>query len=94
MENISVAELANKLFISPSHLTRVFKHETGMSVIEYILQHKIEKAKEMLAQPGTKVYETALALGYTSLSHFNRIFHRYTGCTPKEYQLGLKKARE
>ena len=48
----------------------------------------------MLIQPGTKVYETALALGYTSLSHFNRIFHRYTGCTSKEYQLGLKKARE
>ena len=94
MENISVAELANKLFISSSHLTRVFRHETGMSVIEYMLKRKIELAKEMLTYPGAKVYETALALGYTSLSHFNRIFQRYTGCTPKEYQTGSIKPRE
>lgn len=85
-ENISVSVIAEKLSLSPSHLTRVFKQETGQSVIEYILERKMERAKEMLLDPGVKVYEVACALGYANLSNFNRLFRREMGCTPKEFQ--------
>ena len=85
-ENFSVVDLAQEQFISPSHLTRVFKKELGMSVQDYIIQEKIKAAKYMLKVPGTKVYEVVNALGYTSISHFNRLFKRETGISPKEYQ--------
>lgn len=88
-KNISVADLAREQFISPSHLARVFKQTTGMTVQDYIIHEKIQAAKHMLKLPGTKVYEVVEALGYTSISHFDRLFKREVGISPKEYQSKL-----
>ena len=85
-KNISVAALAEELYVNASHLTRVFKKETGKSVIQYIQYCKIERARELLRQPGIKIYQVAQMLGYESPAHFNRIFQRQTGMTAKDYQ--------
>jgi two-component system response regulator YesN len=45
----------------------------------------MERAKELLKQPGIKVYEVAEAVGYGSVGYFNRIFKKSSGMTPKEY---------
>lgn len=73
-KNISVAALAEELYVNASHLTRVFRKETGRSVIQYIQYCKIERARELLRQPGIKIYQMAQMLGYESPAHFNRIF--------------------
>lgn len=85
-KNISVSSLAEELFVNASHLTRVFRKETGKSVIQYIQYCKIERARELLRQPGIKIYQVAQMLGYESPAHFNRIFQRQTGMTAKDYQ--------
>lgn len=56
-KNISVAALAEDLYVNASHLTRVFRKETGRSVIKYIQYCKIERVRELLRQPGIKIYQ-------------------------------------
>ncbi len=84
--NITVSQLADELYVNPSHLSRVFKKETGKTVIQYIQHYKTERAKELLKQPGIKLYEVAQILGYESVAHFNRIFLREVGMSAKDYQ--------
>lgn len=85
-QDISVAEIASYLYLHPNYLTRMFKRETGMTLMDYISYRRIESAKKLLGQPGFKVYEVAERIGYESIAHFNRIFKRETGMSPKEYQ--------
>lgn len=87
--DISVAEVASILYVHPNYLTRVFKAETGLSLMDYISKRRIERAKGLLAQPGYKVYEVAEQVGYESIAHFNRMFKRETGMSPKDYQKHL-----
>lgn len=84
--DITVAEIAAYLYVHPSYLTRVFKANTGLSLIDYISRKRIDEAKLLLAQPGYKVYEVAKRVGYESIAHFNRMFKRETGMSPKDYQ--------
>ncbi|WP_372662251.1 helix-turn-helix domain-containing protein [Cohnella sp.] len=84
--DISVAEIASYLYVHPNYLTRLFKSETGHSLMDYITKRRIENAKGLLAQPGYKVYEVAERVGYESIAHFNRMFKRETGMSPKDYQ--------
>lgn len=81
-----MAEIASYLYLHPNYLTRMFKKETGMTLMDYISKRRIENAKELLGQSGFKVYEVAEHVGYESIAHFNRIFKRETGMSPKEYQ--------
>lgn len=85
-QEISVAEIASYLYLHPNYLTRLFKAETGMSLMDYISKKRVEQAKVFLCQPGFKVYEVAQRVGYESIAHFNKIFKRDTGMSPKEYQ--------
>ncbi|MNL72728.1 HTH-type transcriptional regulator YesS [compost metagenome] len=60
-----------------------------MTLTEYAVMLRMEKAKALLATPGMKVFEVAEQVGYESVSHFNRTFKRQTGMNPKEYQASL-----
>lgn len=86
-DNISIADIASAVYLNQSYLSRLFKRETGMSITDYMIRLKMEKAKELLNKPGMKVYEVAESLGYESVSHFNRLFKRETGMNPKEFQI-------
>ena len=83
---ISLTEIAAKVYLHPNYLSRLFKDLVGVSITEFIIKMRMEKAKEILAQPGMKVYEAANYLGYESNTHFSRIFKRVIGMSPKEYQ--------
>lgn len=86
-EQLSITNIAAELFVHPNYLSRIFKHETNKTIIEYIVELRMKQAKKMLLNPNTKVYEVAEAVGYFSLAHFNRIFKREVGVTPKKYQI-------
>jgi two-component system, response regulator YesN len=91
---ITLTEISSYVYVHPNYLSRVFKKEEGISVMEYIIQLRMEKAKDLLKRSETKVYEISEKLGYSSTAHFNRIFKRYTGVTPKEYQLIASERRK
>ncbi len=88
-QDFSVQEIALHLHVHPNYLSRLFTKEIGMSITDYAIMLRIEKAKRLFSTPGVKVFEVAEQVGYESVSHFNRIFKREVGMSPKEYQISL-----
>ena len=86
MDRITVNELAEAINISPTHLSRIFKQETGISVSEYIRQRKIDMAKNLLRFSNYDFVEIAVMLSYSSQSHFIQHFRTQMGMTPKAYR--------
>lgn len=83
---MTVEELAAFTGLSPSHLSRLFKKETGVSVSDYIRQKKVEKAQDLLRYSDFSLIKIATDLSFSSQSHFTRVFHDFTGMTPKKYR--------
>lgn len=86
-ENINLKELSNKACMSPTSFYRYFKRELGMSPIEFILNEKIKQAKQLLKDPNIQINEVSYASGFEDSNYFIRIFKKYEGVTPKQYQL-------
>ncbi|MEN6316322.1 MAG: AraC family transcriptional regulator [Clostridiaceae bacterium] len=85
-EDISLKSIANSLFISHTYLSRIFKEETGYYFMDYILDIKMQKARELLICTGKKVDEIAYMLGYTTTPYFIKLFKCKFGSTPKQYR--------
>lgn len=86
-EDISLSDIAVRLFVHPNYLCRIFKEDEGINITDYTTKLRIERAKKLLKETDMKVYEVAEELGYLSVAHFNRTFKRETGMTPKDYQV-------
>lgn len=87
---ISIKDILEKFKITESKFYRKFKHEVGMTPIEYILHNKIQRAEELLKIKEKKIIEVAVALGFPTSQYFASVFKKYTGITPREYKR-LKK---
>lgn len=85
-EDLNREELAGFVFLNPDYLTRLFKRETGMTLIEYFQCERIRYAKEMLENTDLSVSRIGEKLGYTNFSHFARMFKKNTGFSPVEYK--------
>ena len=83
---IKTENIADALFISRSHLSTRFKQESGMNLTEYIHYIKISEAKHLLSHSDKSLLLIGSYLGYSSQSHFCRVFKKYTGVSPKEYR--------
>ncbi len=84
--DISLRDIARYVFLSPSYFIRVFKEETGMSPINYLLKVRVERAKELLAETDHKVSDIALSVGFSNQQRFNEIFKKHVGMTPLQYR--------
>lgn len=88
---VDVDDLAKTLFISRTHLAAKFKQETGMTLTDFILGEKTEEAKRLLRYSDKSLTLIADYLGFSSQSHFTRIFKKYSGKTPKEYRENINQ---
>ncbi|WP_278021724.1 AraC family transcriptional regulator [Flavobacterium ginsengisoli] len=86
-ENISLKSLSEKACMSTTSFYRFFKRELGMSPIEYILNEKIKCAKNLLKNPSLQINEVCYLAGFEDANYFIRLFKKYEGITPKQYQL-------
>jgi two-component system response regulator YesN len=86
--DLSLEEVAAAAQISPGYLSRLLKHETGFSFIDYLTRVRINKAVQIMSDPAVKVYEVAEAVGYQSQHYFSRAFKRVFGRSPVEYRRG------
>jgi AraC-like DNA-binding protein len=86
----SLDEICKAFFISKSYLCRIFKEVTGYTVLEYINMRRVKKAQEYLENGEMNVAEISAALGYGTVTHFERMFRKYTETTPLKYR---QKAR-
>jgi AraC family transcriptional regulator len=84
--DLSVGELARIAHLSPFHFSRAFKQATGMSPHRFIIERRIEQAKQRLTRGTDSVAEIAYATGFSSQAHLSNMFRRITGVTPKQYR--------
>lgn len=85
-EPITLSEIAQAVSLSSCYLSRLFLKETGMSLKEYIIEMKIEKAQNLLKYSDYSSAEIAQFLSFSSQSHFISTFKKHTGITPKKYK--------
>lgn len=83
--DISLKLVAEHVFLNANYFSTLFKEETGINFIDYLIDTRIVAAKELLKRPGVKIYEVARIVGYEEVASFNRVFKKNVGVTPKEY---------
>ena len=84
---ITIAELADYLNLSESYLSKLFSKEMGIPLSQYILDLKIEKAKNFLQYSDYSIVEIANYLAFSSQSHFIQVFQKKVGLTPHKYRM-------
>lgn len=89
-EKVELKALAELAFCTESHLSRVFKKETGMSIIAYVHKLRIEKSVVLMEQGEKSVKEISEEVGYQNLNHFYKYFQLYMNSTPAAYMKGLR----
>ncbi|MBQ9289928.1 MAG: AraC family transcriptional regulator [Clostridia bacterium] len=85
-ESMDTEKLSRELHYSRAHLSRRFKEETGMTLTDYILTKKSEEDARLLAFTDKSLIAISDYLGFSSQSHFTRVFKKYIGMTPSEYR--------
>lgn len=85
MQNISICAIANALHINRRHLTMIFRKAYGLSPQEYLMQLRLEKAKEFL-HSGYSVTDAASLSGFSDISNFSRRFSAYYGTPPSFFR--------
>ncbi|MFB9276942.1 response regulator transcription factor [Cohnella cellulosilytica] len=83
-EELTLAELADKVYVSRNHLSIIFKNITGETFNNYLIRVRIEKARELLLERRMLVYEVAEHVGYKNVPYFSTLFKKVTGMNPTE----------
>jgi len=85
-ENICIQALASIAGLSMYHFARAFKQSEGMTPHEYLIQCRVRRAKDLLAETDLPLSEIALASGFSDQSHCARRFREHVGVTPSSYR--------
>ncbi|HOX05651.1 MAG TPA: AraC family transcriptional regulator [Planctomycetota bacterium] len=85
---LSVAELAEQLYVSRDYLRHLFKEYAAASPMRHIIQARVERAKTLLADPELSIKEVAERCGFESPYYFSRLFRKAAGVTPSGYRSG------
>ena len=85
-EQMAISDLATLLNLSRFHFIRAFKHTVGTPPHQFILRRRVERAKELLADPRLSVTEIAYKAGFNSTTQLTRAFRRFVGTTPTTFR--------
>ena len=91
VERITLQDLATYACLNEAYLSRLFKVETKKTLNSYLNELRIYKAKELLKQPDIMVKEVAQLVGIKDQLYFNRVFKKFCGENPSDYQERVKK---
>lgn len=83
---ITRESICRELYISESYLSRTFTKEMGMTLVDYITECRINKAKELLRTTDLTVTNICTQVGYNYAAYFTKIFKEKTGMTPNQYR--------
>ncbi len=86
-QDIKLADLAALLDMSQFHFSHLFKQAIGTSPHQYLLQQRIERAKQLLKHTDRSITDIAFLCGFNSHSHLSKQFRQLTGTTPKVYRV-------
>jgi AraC family transcriptional regulator len=88
--DLSLQALANESGYSRVHFVRMFRAATGHSPHNYLLNLRLERARELLKNRSLSLIDIALDCGFSSHSHMSRLFHKSVGVTPSTYRRSLR----
>jgi len=83
---LHLQELAGVADLSTFHFAKLFKHSTGYSPHQYVLQRRLERAKALLRNPHISLSEVSLRAGFADQSHLSNVFRRFVGLTPAKFR--------
>lgn len=89
-KNLGLDELSKLALMSPFHLCRQFKRRTGQSVHQYVLSHRVARAKHLLSFSDLSLAEIAFRSGLPNQSHFTTVFRKLVGATPNEFRRSVR----
>lgn len=85
-KKITVEDVAHAVYLSPCHLSKIFKQELGCTIMEFLTKVRIEEAKKLLRNPKYNVIQVADDLGFKDPGYFTKVFKRSEGITPSQYR--------
>jgi two-component system, response regulator YesN len=88
---VTLEEVAEHVHLSPHYLSRLFKKELNINFVNYVLERRINLAKEMLEKTDMPVINIALELSYQEPNYFSKVFKKSTGMTPSEYRRQIEE---
>jgi len=88
---ITVPELCKRAGMSERFLSSTFKEVTGKTIVEYIIDLKISKSKQLLTETDMRVIDISYELGFTDCSYFNKLFKKHVGISPNIYRKNKRK---
>jgi len=90
-EELSLGQVARAANTSPNYFSEKFKEATGTNFVKYVARTRFEKAEGLLRNADLRVSEIAFAVGFQSLSQFNRVFKKFAGQSPTEYRAAARR---
>lgn len=88
-DSVALSDICTHFNVSKSYICRIFKEETGKSVIDYLIDLKIKEAKMLIRKKDYNFTQIAEMLGYSGIHHFTRSFKSKTGMTPSSYEKSI-----
>ena len=88
-EELSLTKVAKAVNISANYLSEKFKKVTGVNFVTYVARARFEKAHVLLEDVDLRISEMGFAIGFQSLSQFNRVFKKLSGKSPTEFRASL-----
>ena len=90
-EEVNLSEIAGRFSYSLSSIKRIFKEVTGYSIIAYLINLRLQKAKELLVETSLPIENIATGLGYSNIYYFSTAFKKRWGVSPSRYRSGHRK---
>jgi two-component system response regulator YesN len=83
-EDITLSDLAEKVYISRNYLSHIFRSSTGDTFNQYVTKVRMEKAKRLILEGKYLIYEIAEKVGYKNVPYFSTLYKKHTGCNPSD----------
>jgi two-component system response regulator YesN len=86
---LTLGVIAGAVFVSSCHLSHLFSRHTGKALMGYVLERRLDKAREMLKSTSLSISEKSETLGFASLTHFSSCFNKKIGLSPSSNRKNL-----
>jgi AraC-like DNA-binding protein/quercetin dioxygenase-like cupin family protein len=85
-QDISLNEIANRIYVSQHYMSHIFKQETGYSPINYLINRRLGEAKKLLLTTDMNIFEISTRVGYENPNYFTMLFKKATGISPSKFR--------